>query len=316
MSTEDETTINFMGVLSNVDSSILKVDFGNDFKIVAFSEKETIRLFRDLENISENRTFEKYLHNLHAFNESEHKIYAICKSFEGSSEILPNIFDWDNKFVNPYLENRIRSMRLFKEGDIRMPVKFYYTDEKSKIEQQLSYNNGKKINFNLFHIEESEISDLEKFIQSAGFPFKKDFLNLAFENFELSYEVPNFHLAFLVLMIGLETLFNPSNGEVKHRVSRNTAVFLGESEGDSKDIFNEIKSLYDKRSSLVHSGNRKEIVKEDALKLRGYLRKAINEAYSLGKEKEDLLAILNMRGFGDKTLEQTKSNMENKQTKR
>ena len=132
---------------------------------------------------------------------------------------------------------------------------------------------GRYISIEPYNLEISEIPVMQNFIRSVKLPFKKNFLNMAFENFELSYEVSDMQLAFLVLMIGLETLLNPSNYEVRYRVSRNTAVLLGENKADSEDIFAQVKELYDRRSEIVHTGERKVTAKKDLLKFRDYLEK-------------------------------------------
>jgi hypothetical protein len=100
-------------------------------------------------------------------------------------------------------------------------------------------------------------------------------------------------------MIGLETLLNPSQYEVWHRLSRNTTVLLGESRANSRDIFAETKKLYDKRSEIVHSGKRNIIQKADLLKLRDYLRQAIIKANSMDKEKSEVTDLLVSHGFGE-----------------
>lgn len=106
-------------------------------------------------------------------------------------------------------------------------------------------------------------------------------------------------LAFLVLMIGLETLLNPSHYEVRYRVSRNAAVLLGENREHSEEIFAQVKKLYDKRSEIVHSGKRRTIEKRDLLELRDYLRKAIIEIHHIGKEKNEITDLLDSHGFGE-----------------
>jgi hypothetical protein len=68
------------------------------------------------------------------------------------------------------------------------------------------------------------------------YPFRKT-LQLAFNNFNLSYEVENVNLQFLSLMNGMEVLFNPSGGgELTYRISRNTAVLLGQDKIEAENI--------------------------------------------------------------------------------
>jgi hypothetical protein len=300
-----EAKVCFKGILANVDSSILQVDFNHGFKIESFSEEEAVTLFSLLEKIPKTAVVQKYFFHYRGFNTSEQRMYVISKSLQNvsscnSSKVFLEIAKFDNTLVIDYLEPTIRLMRLFKEGDIRMPVKFYYLLQNDKIEERMRGEFGQHISNEPYHLEASEIPILRSFIQNMELPFKRDFLQLSFENFELSYEILDIQLAFLVLMIGLETLLNPFHDEVRYRVSRNIAVLLGEDRGNSEEIFAQAKKLYDKRSEIVHSGKKRIIEKEDLLKLRGYLRKAIKETYFMGKEKSEITDLLNSRGFGEK----------------
>jgi len=149
-----------------------------------------------------------------------------------------------------------------------------------------------------YTLETSEIPNLQKFIEDIKLPFEKSFLQLAFENFELSYQTSNLNLAFLVLMIALESLFNPGLGELKYRISRNLAVLLGNSKEESKNIFTEIGKLYEERSKIIHGGRKYFTTRENLLKLRHCVRESIKEIFRIGKDKKTLLDLLNSRGFG------------------
>jgi hypothetical protein len=299
-----EAKLYFKGILANVDSSILQVDFNHGFKIEAFSQEEAITLLSNLEKLPEMALVQKYFWHYECLNGSEQKMYVISRSLESvsgnDSTVFSRIARFDNELVLGHLGPMIRLMRLFKEGDIRMPVKFYYQVQNNEIQGRTRSESGRYVSSEPCHLEASEIPFLLSFIQTVKLPFKRDFLHLAFENFELSYEISDMQLAFLVLMIGLETLLTDSNYEVTHRISRNTAVLLGENKEDSKEIFTQIKKLYGKRSGIVHSGKRNIIEKEDLLKLRGYLRKAIKEVYHLDREKSEIMNLLDSQGFGEK----------------
>lgn len=298
-----EAGIYFKGILANVDSSILQVDFNQGFKIESFSEEEAQALFSLLEKIPKMAIAQKYFLHQNCLNFSEHRTYVISRSLENisghDSTVFSEVTRFDNEFVLGHLEPMIRLMRLFKEGDIRMPVKFYYQVQNNGIQGTRRHESGCYISNEPYHLEASEMPVLRSFIQTMKLPFKRDFLHLAFENFELSYEISDMQLAFLVLMIGLETLLNSSSYEVRYRISRNTAVLLGENRGDSEEIFTQIKKLYDKRCKIVHSGRRRIIEKEDLLKLRDYLRRAIKEIHHIDKEKSEITDLLDSLGFGE-----------------
>jgi hypothetical protein len=296
-----EAKVYFKGILANVDSSILQMDFNHGFKIESFSDEEATTFFENLEKIPRMTIAEKYFMRYGCLNFSEQRMYAISKLFENMSTLdFPEIARFDNTLVLGYLDPTIRLMRLFKEGDIRMPVKFYYRVQNNEIERHMSGTMGRYISHEPYHLEAFEVPILQNFIHGVKLPFQRDFVQLAFENFELSYEISDIQLAFVVLMIGLEALLNPAYDEVRYRVSRNTAVLLGEDREKSEEILTLVKKLYDKRSEIIHSGKRKIVEKVDLLTLRDYVRRAIKEIYYIDKEKNKIMNLLNSYGFGEK----------------
>jgi hypothetical protein len=151
-----------------------------------------------------------------------------------------------------------------------------------------------------FTLEDSEISDFQIFIQKIKFPFEEPFLQLAFENFELSYLTPTSNLTFLSLMISMEILFNPrEQDELSHRISRNAAVLLGKDFKESETIFRDIKNLYKIRSNIVH-GRSETIYTENVIKLRNYIRESIKEINTRGKSRNELLDFLDTHGYGSR----------------
>jgi hypothetical protein len=87
-------------------------------------------------------------------------------------------------------------------------------------------------------------------------------------------------------MIAMEVLLNPSDHELRYRVKK-------------------MEGLYDKRSSLVHTGDRSPVTREDVLRLRHYVREAIKEVMRAGISKDDLLKALNTCGFGERPWRKT-----------
>lgn len=296
-----------MGLLANTDSSILKVDLEQGFKIHALSENEGVKFISNLEKRHPSRIAKKLSMDFHCLS-GEKKLYYIGNSFEGDIEMddkgmltsFPGVGKFDNKFVHGYLKPVIRLMRLFKEGNICMPLKYYYVIDDSIQKLVLVHFTGSTILPELYTLDSSEISDLHGFIQETKFPFKESFLQLAFENFELFYEFFNINLRFLSLMISLECLFNPGNQELGYRISRNAAVLLGKDKKDSQHIFDDIKDLYGKRSQIVHTGKSNIISKQDLLLLRHYVRESIKEINKICKSKIELLDLLNSCGFGER----------------
>jgi len=256
--------------------------------------------------------FRKITFDFQCLGPQEKELCYATNSFEGDIEFDENrtsitrfpkeLSSFENNLVHGYLVPTIRLMRLFKEGNIRMPLRYYFLVEGSRRTSLMQSGIGRTIHFSTkYKLSDIEIPDLQHFIQNTSLPFKENFLELAFENFELSYETFNHSLAFLCLMISLEAILNPGESELRYRVSRNTAVLLGESQEEAGNIYKEVRSLYDKRSKLVHTGKGKIVSQEDVLKLRDYVRKSIRKINSTGNNKQNLLDALNTYGFGERT---------------
>ena len=148
-----------------------------------------------------------------------------------------------------------------------------------------------------YHIEDGEIDEIDKFIQSTELPFKDEVLELSRLSFDQALFIPNRALRLISNLIALEALLNPGKAEVRYRVSRNLAVLLGSGQEDSIEIFEKMKKLYDTRSKIVH-GNKIFNIKEDEVKLsERFAREAIKKFYSSGLNKVDLLKRINSMGF-------------------
>ena len=69
----------------------------------------------------------------------------------------------------------------------------------------------------------------------------------------------------------LEALINPVRDEITYRLSRNAAILIGCNKTDSQNIFDEVKSLYTKRSALLHTGKTGKVKREELNRLRFYV---------------------------------------------
>lgn len=136
----------------------------------------------------------------------------------------------------------------------------------------------------------------QNFIDNNNIPLSKAYLQLALDNYDLSYDIQNRDLAFLSLMISMKVLLNPSESELKYRLSRNAAVLLGKEFG-SESVYKDISNLYIKRSKLVHTGTKDAIKLDDLLLLRSYVRESIKKAINLDLDKDTLMKLLHKIGY-------------------
>lgn len=284
-----------------MDSSITQLTLNHGFRIETIPEEEAIDFIHVIDDLPSMEVGKVLFMQYPCLNPAERQCYSVSHFLEvdvkNKGSLFTTMAKFDNGLVHGYLDPIFRLARLFKEGDIRMPIKYYYKMEKGKPSRRMKAASGKHISHEPYHLDSSETRDLKSFLQDVELPFKRDFVELAFESFELSYEIPSIALSFLTLMISLETLFNPGEHELRYRISRNSSILLSEDEKDFKRIFSEIKDLYDKRSAIVHTGKLGTIEKADLLNLRCYVRKSIKKMCLMKASKNSILERFNLMGF-------------------
>lgn len=296
--------IHFLGLLSNVDSSILDVKLDMGFKIESMGADQASNFVSRLENLPSREADNKlYLHyaGLHFGEKMAYFVTNNVSSNMTTTMSVPDhssMAEFDNKFVQGYLRPTIQLMRLFKEGNVTLPSTYYYLDGDAGPQCFMRGGNILPVTRGTYSIRNDEIGTLQSFLHDTKLPFGMPFLQLAFENFELSYLMNHHNIQFLVLMISLEVLLNPSDHELRNRISRNAAILLGKDKTETELIYREVKYLYDKRSELVHNG-KSNITPDDVIKLRNYVREAIKTIHKKGESKDVLMELLNSMGFDD-----------------
>ena len=299
--------IHFMGLLANVDKSILDIKFKHGFKPEYMLEMKGVEVLKKLINLSYMELMMRQL-KLSFYNFEEKRFYFLSNLIEDSAEIeeenakmsrFNKAAQFNNNLVNGYLHPTLRLMRLFKEGNMCMPISIYYSAQGNNLKPFMKMESSLTVLPELYLFQPTEMETLEKFINETQLPFKEPYMNLAIENFELSYQVLNLDIRFLLLMMSLEALFNRGQPELKYTISRNSAVLLGRNTKDSNIIFEDMKRLYDMRSRIIHADKSNIIGKEDLSKLYSYVRKAIIKINGLDIDKDELFILLNSKGFGE-----------------
>ncbi len=171
-----------------------------------------------------------------------------------------------------------------------------------------------KYNNKPYMISDDEARYLNLKLKEFSFPLNDEIINLALSNYDYSFFVPE-SIAIIILITCLEIIFHPGDrDELKYRIARNAAVFIGKNESHSGLLFDILKRLYDLRSALVHSGRINlsrlpECKDEDGVidKLRDIVSESIIEYKSKildkGLTREKFFSILNSKGFGDNPFE-------------
>lgn len=303
--------IHFIGFLANVDDSLLKLDLGQPFTIEKKSQGDVnvdsfmchIRKHYGVKSEYGILTVEDRVNG--TVHDQSFYYYCITasniESFEATPQggVVIRPAALVRSFYHP-LRDKVRLLRLFKEGNIMMRFSLFYYLEGSEPKVVSNIQEGPLSDGTIFKLEPQEATEAGDFIKNAKIPFDRAFLDLAFDSFELSYETHTIPLSFLSLMIAMETLFNQGGNEIGYSLSRNACVLLGEKREQSEEIFREIKQLYSKRSKMVHRGESKKITQENLLRLRWFVREAIKEINLMGEDKPKLLELLNQCGFGDR----------------
>jgi hypothetical protein len=126
---------------------------------------------------------------------------------------------------------------------------------KEEMIQAISY-------FNFFfmldlHLEEEKVTHAETNRITRAFYF----LDLARKNFDIGTKVA-LHCS------ALECLFSVSSAELRHRLSETIANYLGTDLQSKRKLYDEVKAIYDFRSSVTHgSGIPEKLLKNNAEKL-------------------------------------------------
>lgn len=298
--------IHFIGFLANVDDSILKLKLKKGFEIKKLSQQEVMPFLRTIDfhyGVNSTRGILNF-----ALDGMCSGCYCVSKSAVTEFESTPQggvVIQWGKGGeLHRTIQDKLRLLRFFKEGNIALQFSCIYHLKNSQPSVLDLCREWPIADKTKFHLNDSEVLEAQSFMEDVTIPFKYQFLKLAFESFELSYEVHNIGLAFLSLMISMETLFNRSDRELRYRISRNTAVLLGENHKKSEKIFKDVRNLYDRRSEVVHGVTSKKkpknISEEELLRLRNYVRESIKEIERTDKNKLDLLEILNSCGFGQR----------------
>ena len=291
--------IHFMGLLANVDDSITRVRLPDGVIV----EKKPC---------NEVSSFVDRIEFLHGFTAALHSRLraptgyfcitkpAVCE-FEGVAgvSVIQQPFALMNGFAD-VPRNLLRLLRLFKEGNPIIDCGFLCYEKNLGVgitnvgvEYPIA-DNG------FFTLTDSGIPEAQSFIDTVSLPLPGS-LELAFKSFELSYEVHDRALAFLSLMISMESMLGPNSpGELTHQVSRNAAVLLGATRSESQEVYRNVKSLYAKRSAIVHGG-KGNLTPEDVLTLREHVRKTLRELHAMAiSDKKQVQETLNPCGFGER----------------
>lgn len=292
-----ENKLTYFALLENVDSSIMNLPLGHDYKFILKKSYDGWDFLSHLEGTEMRLVDQSEFPNL-----IDTDIIFIAKDYLSSTGDDFDEYANIQKEELAYLLPTINLLRIFKEGGVN--IKRTYCFSSSDQISIVKMRSGWRYAMKCFHIEPSEIPALQKFFDTV--PLTSDynkpydlpeFILLAMECLDISYLFLKPKTAFLELFIGLEALLNPGS-EARYRISRNCATLTGKTTEERRQIFSEIKELYELRSKIVHGGKVEPTIPNETLShLRNHLINSIKMAIELKLNKLDLINVLNERGI-------------------
>jgi len=154
-----------------------------------------------------------------------------------------------------------------------------------------------------FDMSAQELGILKSRLESkAELVYKENkLIELALNNFNLSYDIIDLKTRFVTLTTSLESLFNYGKGEITHIISRHLALVVSSNKDEFYFNCKAIKKLYGVRSAIVHGSTQSADLMGLILQLEDYVRRAINYCSTLSDtlfpDTKALFEFLNSAGY-------------------
>ncbi|NTV51293.1 MAG: hypothetical protein HGA69_00450 [Desulfobulbaceae bacterium] len=304
-SCKQEKPVYYLALIGNADSSILNLEMGGDFRIERRSKQDVAKLLSILFSHSE-LDVDCDIEDKFQYDRDEQWVYVISKEYNYWYFDTPRGAPIE-EVVNAhhgisYHDNLIKRpfslLRLFSEGDLAVPISCFYRIDDDGPFLVAGYEHERVLERdNKFSVHESQWPEINKFLSTKHLSLLENYLQLAFKQFEASYELNDEQMAFLALNIALEILFNDGRQDISYKISRGTAALVGKTKEEALDVYRRVKKLYGKRSALVHSGDAK-ISEQETYELRDYVRRCLRKLFVANIQKDVLSEHLTTTGFG------------------
>ncbi|HBA70798.1 MAG: hypothetical protein A2X82_02540 [Geobacteraceae bacterium GWC2_55_20] len=305
VSYKQEKPVYYLGLLGNVDATILNLELGGDFSIERRNKQDIVKLLSLLFSHSE-LDVDCDIEDKFQYDRDDQWVYVISKEYNYWYFDTPKGAPIE-EVVNAHhgmsqhdslIKRPVRLLRLFSEGDIEVSISCFYRIDDDGPFLVAGYEQGRVLERdNRFSVDESIWPEINKFLRIKHLSLLENYLQLSFNQFEASYDLNDEQMAFLALNIALEILFNDGRQDISYKISRGTAALIGKTKDEALEIYRRIKKLYGKRSALVHSGDAK-ITEQETHELRGYVRRCLRRLFDANIQKDVLSEHLTISGFG------------------
>ena len=310
------------GLLINIGDSILKLNpiiSRKGFKFIKLTLKEFEKDFIELlglpRNYASNIMFKlgnpEQLVTKEFYNAMSYRNYFnnIFTSELGFIYLLKStkkgFFIKKGKYLNPtenstglskmdrFTKDLVSQLRLLNPMYIDYQCIFNKSIKSNQIIGTLNRNVLKKFEESLYEIKDEDLKIISKLIRN---PSLHKSCEIALESYELSLNINNPKVKFMILMMGLESLFNLGKDQIRHTLARHLSILLSDTKKQFQDNYKLFKKLYDIRSEIAHGTNPKRLG-EEINELSEWTRLAINKVDKLKMTKEELFEFLNQKGF-------------------
>lgn len=308
-------------ILSGVEESIIgNLEFGNNYSIIKDSLSNP-KLWEDFDYtvFGIRRMYESS-----RLNDTNLEIALLNKNFEETHEIAEqedSSVDFDKIYILideledrelKYVDETMRNIRLFSDNCFNIKeILFTYKVIDCKNNNILFDNIQNKIPLpDRINIDIPNLSikskEIAKEINSYLLTIDEKRLESNFSNrilnqvcflYDQSYTAPTDTIKFMVCVIGMESILVDGKTELSYRFARNGSMLLSKSSVEYWELTKTFKDIYNKRSQYVHTGILTKLTDEDISKARELLRKIIFIILDENKSKEDLLKMLEIKGF-------------------
>lgn len=294
-----ESLLELNPLLINHGHELIKIsleEFENSYsELVPHTKSKTNFICYSKNNhVSESFWRAMQLSKVIGFNEQRNGFVILLRNIDiVTPSIEENPVDHLNKAFNDtqnFTFQLIRQLRLFKAGDVSSCISFIKGNQNNILTYKMS---GSSASSEMYVLTQSEVKSFAFRINKTKF---HDYIEMALNNFELSYSDIYIKLRYIILIQCLELLFNKGGSNISHVISRHLALVVSNSKEDFEVNYCNIKALYQKRNEIVHGGT-KSINTEDFYHASRYVRSAILGCIELNKSKEDLFNYLNYKGF-------------------
>jgi Apea-like HEPN len=291
--------LQFVGILANAHTSVAYLDFAPCVCRVWTYEK-LVRFVAREEGLPKWSIYPRVDMDFAVYRNRRGNVCVL----EGASEVPEGNTDDDfwtrhqrEEALVRLIETRIRLLRLFEAGSLMLIAHYFYEQHGRRTEpiSQAWWASGPAAD--VFTVSKSRARWLNRKVAEMPIQFEHEYLNLALTSLDRSYRESDHIVAFLMLMIGFEALFNAGKQELRYRLCRGLAILCGRTIGERQAIFDRARKVYDRRSILLHTGKQDHITDADVSFIRHHLRGAILAACNLNLLKDALSVYLTEAGF-------------------